>query len=65
MNYKPYPKYKESGVAWLGEVPEGWEIKRLKYIAKVNLSNVDKKKFYFVIIQMFIITILLLLICYL
>jgi restriction endonuclease S subunit len=22
--YKPYPKYKESGVAWLGEVPEGW-----------------------------------------
>ncbi|MCH9741072.1 MAG: restriction endonuclease subunit S [Epsilonproteobacteria bacterium] len=41
--YKPYPKYKESGVAWLGEVPEGWEVKRLKHIAKVNLSNVDKK----------------------
>lgn len=26
MSLKPYPKYKDSGVAWLGEVPEGWEI---------------------------------------
>jgi type I restriction enzyme S subunit len=25
---KPYPKYKESGVEWLGSVPEGWEVKR-------------------------------------
>jgi type I restriction enzyme S subunit len=23
-NYRPYPKYKDSGVEWLGEVPEGW-----------------------------------------
>lgn len=23
---KPYPKYKDSGVEWLGEVPEGWRI---------------------------------------
>jgi len=30
--YKPYPKYKESGVAWLGEVPEHWEIQRGKFI---------------------------------
>ena len=21
---KPYPTYKDSGVAWLGEVPEHW-----------------------------------------
>jgi len=41
--YKPYPKYKKSGVEWLGDVPEGWKVKRLKHIAKVNLSNVDKK----------------------
>lgn len=27
-----YPKYKDSGVAWLGEVPEHWEIQRLKYL---------------------------------
>lgn len=41
--WKRYPEYKDSGIEWLGEVPVGWEIKRLKHIAKVNLSNVDKK----------------------
>ena len=23
-NYKPYPAYKDSGVEWLGRVPEHW-----------------------------------------
>ncbi len=27
---QPYPQYKDSGVEWLGAVPEGWEIKKLK-----------------------------------
>ena len=27
-------KMKESGVEWLGQIPEGWEIKRFKYVAK-------------------------------
>ncbi|MDW8356211.1 MAG: restriction endonuclease subunit S [Bryobacterales bacterium] len=27
---KPYPAYKDSGVPWLGEVPEHWSVKRLK-----------------------------------
>ena len=31
MSLPRYPKYKDSGVAWLGEVPEHWEVKRLKY----------------------------------
>ena len=26
MNLKPYPEYKDSGVAWLGDVPKHWEI---------------------------------------
>lgn len=26
---KPYPAYKDSGVEWLGEVPDGWEVRRL------------------------------------
>jgi len=30
MKYKPYPKYKESGVAWLGKVPEGWIVAGFK-----------------------------------
>ncbi len=34
MNLKPYPKYKDSGIEWLGEIPEGWEVKRLKYVAE-------------------------------
>lgn len=36
MSRKQYPKYKPSGVAWLGEVPEGWEVKRLKYQVSIN-----------------------------
>ena len=26
---KPYPAMKDSGVEWLGEVPEHWELPRL------------------------------------
>lgn len=26
-DFKPYPTYKDSGVEWLGEVPEHWEIR--------------------------------------
>jgi len=38
-----YEKYKDSGIAWIGEIPEGWEVKKLKYISDANPSNVDKK----------------------
>ena len=31
---EPYIKYKHSGIAWLGEIPEHWEIRRIKYIFK-------------------------------
>lgn len=27
---KPYPAYKDSGVEWLGQVPEHWEVRRMK-----------------------------------
>lgn len=30
--YKPYAAYKESGVEWLGWVPEHWQVKSLKYL---------------------------------
>lgn len=36
MKRKPYPKYKPSGVEWLGDVPEHWQVKRLKYSASIN-----------------------------
>ena len=41
--YKPYPTYRPSGVKWLGEMPAHWKVRRLKSIATVQLSNVDKK----------------------
>jgi len=31
MKYKKYPRYKDSGVEWLGEIPEHWEISKFKY----------------------------------
>ncbi len=40
---QPYPAYRESGIPWLGEVPVGWEIKRLKHVAWFGFSGVDKK----------------------
>jgi type I restriction enzyme S subunit len=42
MKRKPYPKYKPSGLEWLGDVPENWQVKRLKTSALCWVSNVDK-----------------------
>jgi len=39
----PTVPMKDSGVEWLGKIPAHWEVKRLKTIASVQLSNVDKK----------------------
>ena len=39
---KPYPAMKDSGVEWLGEVPEHWEVRRLRNVADMRVSNVDK-----------------------
>lgn len=38
MKLKPYPEYKDSGVAWLGKVPKHWEMRKLKYLSKINPS---------------------------
>jgi type I restriction enzyme S subunit len=43
MSFPRYPAYKPSGVEWLGEVPEHWEVVRLKQLCNVSPSNVDKK----------------------
>ncbi|NOQ52067.1 MAG: hypothetical protein GQ578_07645 [Desulfuromonadaceae bacterium] len=39
MSYKPYAKYKPSGVEWIGEIPEGWEVKRFKHIAYIEMGQ--------------------------
>lgn len=37
--YRPYPAYKDSGVEWLGEVPEGWASMPLKRRFDVRLGK--------------------------
>ncbi|MFY0482146.1 restriction endonuclease subunit S [Flavobacterium sp. PLA-1-15] len=32
---KKYPKYKPSNIEWIGEIPEHWEVKVLKRLAKI------------------------------
>ena len=41
--WKSYPAYKDSGVEWLGEIPEHWEVKRLKYVAPFSTVKLAEK----------------------
>lgn len=41
MRYPAYPQYKDSGVTWLGDVPEHWEVKRLKIAAHLCNKKVE------------------------
>ncbi|MEX3913729.1 restriction endonuclease subunit S [Bacillus paralicheniformis] len=36
-------KMKDSGVEWIGEIPEHWSVQKIKKVAEINSSNVDKK----------------------
>ncbi len=36
MKFSMYPKYRHSGVEWLGEVPEDWTIKPIKNFTRFN-----------------------------
>ena len=47
--FKRYERYKDSGVEWLGEIPEHWEVKKIKYLANVinvKASDSDNNKTY-------------------
>ena len=39
---EPYPDYKDSDMGWLGQVPAHWEVRRLRTVSEVRVSNVDK-----------------------
>jgi len=41
----PNVPMKDSGIEWIGEIPAHWNISKLKYLADVKVSNVDKKSF--------------------
>ena len=38
----PNVRLKPSGVEWLGDVPEHWDVRRLRTVAEMRVSNVDK-----------------------
>lgn len=48
MNRKPYSEYKESGVEWLGQLPEKWGVIPLRYAflnldyRRIPLAGVDR-----------------------
>lgn len=37
--WKPYPAYKPSGIEWLGEIPEGWQSERAKWVASLKYGD--------------------------
>ena len=37
-----YATYKDSGVEWLGEIPAHWTVRKIKNVADMLISNVDK-----------------------
>jgi type I restriction enzyme S subunit len=42
VSVSEYPAYRDTGVAWIGRVPSGWQVARLKTLADVRPSGVDK-----------------------
>lgn len=39
----PDAPMKDSGIEWLGEIPEHWEVKKLKYVATINDEVLPEK----------------------
>ena len=42
----PNVTLEDSGVEWIGEIPEHWEVKRLKYVAEINYGISPNEKTY-------------------
>ena len=36
---KPYPRMKDSGLKWLGDLPEHWQVKRLGRVGRFSKGN--------------------------
>jgi len=43
VKLRPYPEYKESGVAWLGNIPSHWGTKPLKHLVGNVVVTTDEK----------------------
>jgi len=44
MKYEPtrYDVYKDSGIEWLGDMPEHWEVMRIKEISEINKKTLSE-----------------------
>lgn len=38
---KRYPKYKDSGVSWLGEIPYEWVVRRARFLCSIGTGSAD------------------------
>src|SRR5690554_4821484 len=45
MSFPRYEKYKESGVEWLGLVPNEWKVLPLKYTAELVTEKSNQREF--------------------
>lgn len=36
-----YPAYKDSGIEWIGEIPEHWEVRRMRYLCDIGTGDKD------------------------
>lgn len=41
--YPAYPTYKDSGIDWMGDIPEHWEVKKLKHMSRKVGSGVTPR----------------------
>ena len=37
---KPYPKMKDSGIEWIGKIPEEWNLVKLKHVLKMGKDGI-------------------------
>ena len=43
VGLNPQPKLKSSGIEWLGDIPEHWEIKRLRFVSRIQTGSTPPK----------------------
>lgn len=44
MSFPRYPKYKASGVEWLGDVPEHWEVWKLRGLSRLESGHTPSRQ---------------------
>ena len=42
---KPYPSYKDSGVEWIGKIPNNWSMNKIKYLFSSDKKQISVKEF--------------------